>query len=61
MGMNADGSATCNNCGAKLPGYGVIHGLLVSRVDQTTGKIQEMIFCYKAGCSDKVLRGNLNH
>jgi hypothetical protein len=61
MGMNADGTATCNNCGAQLPGYGVINGLMVQRVNQTTGKIEQMIFCYLNGCSDKVLRGNLNH
>lgn len=61
MGINPNGTATCTNCGTVLPGFGVIHGLLVLRVEKTTGKIEQMIFCYVNGCSDKVLRGNLNH
>lgn len=61
MGINPDGTATCTNCGTKLPGYGVIFGLLVMRLSANTGVVESMIFCYANGCSDKVLRGNLNH
>lgn len=60
MGINSDGTATCTNCGATLPGYGVIYGLLISKLDDS-GHIDNLIFCYASGCNDKVLRGNLNH
>lgn len=61
MGINPDGTATCTNCGTGLPGYGVIYGLLVLRLDKATGAVESLIFCYTNGCNDKVLRGNLNH
>lgn len=60
MGINPDGTATCTKCGGALAGYGVIYGLLVSRIDNN-GEIENLIFCYANGCNDKVLRGHLNH
>lgn len=61
MGMNVDGTATCTLCGATLPGYGVIYGVLVNDVDVKSGNTRSMIFCYANKCNDKVLTGKINH
>ena len=60
MTTNPDGTASCTNCGASLDGYGVIFGLLASRVE-SDGTLANYIFCYENGCANTILQGHLNH
>jgi hypothetical protein len=61
MALNPDGTADCTKCGATLPGAGVIHGLLVSSLNFTTGALDSYIFCYANGCAGLILAGHVNH
>lgn len=60
--INPDGTATCTLCGTKLPGYGVIYGVLINDLDPVNhGLTRSMIFCYANNCNNKVLTGKINH
>lgn len=61
MGVHNDGTATCANCGAELPGFGVMYGLIVSRLVPEVGTVDNLIFCYINGCDELILAGHLNH
>jgi hypothetical protein len=61
MALNPDGTASCANCGAGLPGYGVIFGAIVMRTNRETGALENYIFCYENGCADLILSDRVNH
>jgi len=48
----------CDRCGAALPGFGVIYGLVCTHL--VDGQVEELIFCYLGGCRDAVLAGLVN-
>ena len=50
----------CARCGEKLPGLGVLNGMVCSDMDDT-GKMVELIVCYVNGCRDAVLDGLVLH
>ena len=52
--QNADGTATCDRCGIGLPGYGVLHGMVITDVGDS-GVILNLIVCYN--CRPIVLDG----
>ena len=55
MGQLNDGTAECDRCGAGLPGYGVLHGMVIVDLDVETGEQVNMIACRENGCRDVVL------
>lgn len=56
MPENPDGTVICDRCGIPLDGYGVIHGMICSDLDEN-GEIIKRIYCYTNGCRDWILAG----
>lgn len=55
--LNSDDTASCDRCGRSLPGYGVLHGMVVSHLDGPS--VEGFIVCYD--CRSLVLDGFVNH
>lgn len=51
-----DGTALCDRCGIELDGYGVIHGMICSDLNEDE-EIVYRIYCYINGCRDWILAG----
>jgi hypothetical protein len=58
VSLNPDGTAECDRCRAHLAGFGVLYGLVCSRI--TPDGVETLIFCYVNGCRTVALDGLVN-